>query len=394
MKKIGLFLTSLSLAFGLSPLAAVDVVPDAPKKDATVVRMDDAKMKDWQTRWEKNIAGEYKGRPCDTELGEEIGWQMTPQMNGFYYGYLLTGDAKYIDMLIDWTDSLNKRAVTEPDGYPGWPKVAAAGTDVDKLNNYDADSLLGEAMVFTPVVLLSKKILDTPDLKQKYGDKAEGYVKLAEQIYEKWDKRGAWRETEGDGMISVVLPFGIDTATGKWTSGYETRNAAGNGFSHPDNKANAVADWLLAMNDVTGKPTYRDKAEKWFRLMKSRMSLNSNVQTFQIWNYWQPAGPWDYKPDGSTKHWVGVHPNAGYYEIDARSIVNAYEHGVIFTKDDINRLIATSLAEKRYWSALASYDPTIQQHFESTLKPDSWGGLTLTPWYLSLQSKLPAANGP
>jgi acetyl esterase/lipase len=29
-----------------------------------------------------------------------------------------------------------------------------------------------------------------------------------------------------------------------------------------------------------------------------------------LWNYWEPAGPWDYKPDGrSTKHWVGVHPN-------------------------------------------------------------------------------------
>jgi hypothetical protein len=278
--------------------------------------------------------------------------------------------------------------VTEPDGYPGWPKVNAAGTDVDKLNSYDSDSLLGEAMVLEPVVLMSKKILETPELKAKYGEKAKSYLALAGRIYEKWDKRGAWRDTDNGGAISVVLPFGIDQATGKWTAGYDTRNAPGNGFSHPDNKANAVARWLLAMYDATGNQVYRDRAEKWFKLMKSRMALSPDGATYQIWNYWQPAGPWDYKPDGSTKHWVGVHPNAGYYEIDTGCIVNAFQHGVVFTREDIDRLIATALKEKRYWAALAPYNPLIQQQFESSLKPDSWGGLTSTPWYLSLQANL------
>lgn len=260
------------------------------------------------------------------------------------------------------------------------------------MNSYDADSLLGEAMVFRPVVLLSKKIMDTPDLKKKYGDKAEAYIKQAETLFEKWDKRGAFRETEGDGLISVVLPFGIDTKTGKWTDGYETRNALGNGFSHPDNKANAVANWFLALYDATGKKVYRDKAEKWFRLMKSRMAVSKDGKTYEIWNYWQPAGPWDYKPDGATKHWVGVHPNAGYYDIDTDSIVNAYEHGVIFKREDIDRLIVTALAEKRYWHALAPYNAEIQQQFEASMKPGGWGGLGGVPWYLSLQNNVPSAG--
>lgn len=354
----------------------------------TLTPMDAVKLKDWEARWETDITNESKDRPCDKELGEEIGWLMTPMMSGYYYGFLATGDPKWIDRLVDWMDSLNKRAVTEPDGYLGWPKVNAAGTDVDKLNSYDADSLLGEAMVLKPVVLMSKKILETPELKAKYGDKAQGYLKLSAQIFEKWDKRNAWRDTDNGGAISVVMPFGIDPATGKWTAGYDTRNAPGNAFSHPDNKANAVASWLLAMYDATGEQVYRDRAEKWFKLMKSRMALSPDGATYQIWNYWQPAGPWDYKPDGSTKHWVGVHPNAGYYEVDTECIVDAFEHGVVFTRDDIDKLIATALKEKRYWTALAPYNPVIQQQFESTLKPDSWGGLTLTPWYLSLQAKL------
>jgi hypothetical protein len=262
-----------------------------------------------------------------------------------------------------------------------------AGTEVDKLNSYDADSLLGEAMVLRSAVLMSNEILKSPSLTQKYGAKAQGYLKLSELIYEKWDKRGAWRDTEGGGMIPVVLPFGIDQKTGQWTGGYETRNAPGMGFSHPDNKANLTACWLLAMFDATQKPVYRERAEKWFKLMKSRMKLNKNG-TYDIWNYWQPAGPWDYKPDGSTKHWVGVHPNGGYYSTDLEAIVEAFQHGMVFDKDDIDHLIATALADKRYWGALVPYDDTIQQKFEEGLKPDSWGGLASTPRYLLQQEQL------
>ena len=62
--------------------------------------------------------------------------------------------------------------------------------------------------------------------------------------------------------------------------------------------------------------------------MTSRMRLRDEGKFF-VWNYWDPAGPWDYKPGGrATKHWVGVHPNGGYYQCDAQGIVAAYEHGL------------------------------------------------------------------
>jgi len=66
-------------------------------------------------------------------------------------GFLLTGDTRWLDRLIDWTDAWIKRGVTEPDGYVGWPKVGAAGTDVDNLDSYHADNLLGEAMALAAV---------------------------------------------------------------------------------------------------------------------------------------------------------------------------------------------------------------------------------------------------
>ncbi|MCY2989544.1 MAG: hypothetical protein NTY19_16960 [Planctomycetota bacterium] len=374
-------------AAGSAWLAAAEDATAVPKPKSTLVKMGDAKFQDWLTRWSKNVTNDARNRYCDRELGEEIGWLITPFLDGFYYGYLATEDTKWVERLTEWADAWIKRGVQEPDGYVGWPKPKAAGTLVDQLDDYNADSLLGEAMALRPVVLMSGEILKRPALKAKFGTQAESYLRLAEQIYRKWDQRGAWRETKDGGIISVVLPFGIDTQTGKWTNGYEIRNASGKGFSHPNNKANHVARWLLAMSDVTGKAVYRERAEKWFQVMKSRMKLKPNGMC-EIWNYWQPAGDWDYKPDGSPKHWVGVHPNPGYYQIDVTGIVDAYRHGLVFTSADIDHLIATALAEKRYWDALAPFSPDIQRKFEEAHKPDGWSGLSTTPWYLMLQAQL------
>jgi hypothetical protein len=357
-----------------------------PKSDDgyVMLKMNDAKFTDWLSRWERNILSENSLRYCSIEMGEELGWKMAPFFRGFFYGYLATGKTLWVDRLIACADAWIKRAIKEPDGYLGWPKVGAAGTGVDNLDDFYADSMLGEAMVLTPLVLAAAEIRRTPLLKEKYDSKAEDYIKIAEQIFDKWDTRGGWRETDNGGMVTVVLPFGIDLETGKWTGGYERRNAPGMGFSHPENKENLIAEWLLAMFDVTAKPIYRKRAEKWFQIMKTRMKLKPDG-TYQIWSYWEPGGAWDYKLYLVPKHWIGVHPNAGYYDIDVEGIVAAYKHGLVFNRDDINRLVATAIVEKRNWTALVPFDATIQKQFEDALDPGSWAALSIAPWYLAIE---------
>lgn len=355
---------------------------------------------DWPPAWQKNILAESRTRYCDTETGEEIGWLISPFLSGFAYGYLATGDTQWIDREIDWADSWIKRGVKEPDGYIGWPKKGTGGLLEDTL---DTDSLLGEAMALRPIVMLSGEVLKHRDLEKIYGAKARGYIALAERIFKKWDSRGCWREVK-DGGVWVVPAFGIDEATGQWTPGYADRTTTG--FSNPDNKQNAIAQWLLTMADVTHRPIYKDRARAWFQVMRARMKQNGK---FFVWDYWDPAGPWDYKPDGSTRHWVGVHPNGGYYGVDVGAIVDAYEHSLVFTKQDIDRLIATNRdfmwnhqvvgakfgridggePDPRWkdspgvlWPSLAKYDPTLREVFEANFQPASWGGLTTTPWYV------------
>ena len=70
-----------------------------------------------------------------------------------------------------------------------------------------------------------------------------------------------------------------------------------------------------------------------------------------IWNYWEPAGSWDFVANqaqndlygdwgiGGTKTWYGLHPNNGYYWIDTQCIVTAFEHGVVFNESDITTLV-------------------------------------------------------
>jgi hypothetical protein len=66
-----------------------------------------------------------------------------------------------------------------------------------------------------------------------------------------------------------------------------------------------------------------------------------------VWNYWDPAGPWDYKSDPRWKGSPGV-----------------------------------------LWTAIVPHDETLRKLFEANHKPESWGGLAITPWYCAELSKL------
>lgn len=390
-----LFIPSLELLWDTSRIAAAE----------TKTRFIDTPTgKDWLARWERNITGESRNRYCDKEMGEELGWLVSPFLNGFYYGFLATKDPKWIDMLIDWTDACIRRGVREPDGYVGWPKGDGGGGESKE---FSADSLLGEAMMLWPVVLMAGVIRKTPALKDKFGSKADSYIDLAEKTFAKWDSRDCWREVKNGG-VWVVPAFGIDKQTGQWSAGYADRKTTG--FTNPDNKENHIARWMLAMHDVTGKSVYRERSEKWFRVMKSRIKTWDDGKYF-VWNYWEPAGAWDYRSNGAPKHWVGVHPNGGYYDIDVEAIVAAFELQLVFTRADIDKLIATNrdfmwnqkIEGARFqridgeqpdprwknspgllWEALVPYDETLRKIFIANHNPSGWGGLAETPWYLSL----------
>ena len=76
-------------------------------------------------------------------------------------------------------------------------------------------------------------ILKTAALKEKHGSRAEGWLKLAADIFTKWETRGCWREVK-DGGLWVVPGFGLEEDRKRWTEGYARRTT--DGFSNPANK--------------------------------------------------------------------------------------------------------------------------------------------------------------
>ncbi len=400
---LGLFVVMVSvivLVIVLAPPAAVMAADQAPSTHSAALALkpspprfdadDAAELERLERQWEFFVKDGGAGRNCLTAKGEEIGWLMSPPLNAYYYGFLATRDSTWIERSIACTDAWLRRGVAEPDGFIGWPKFGAAGNPTDQLDGYYAYSLLGEAMALRPIVLMSAEILRDPGLRARYGDKARRYIEIAQGLYDKWDKRGSWRSVDG-GAVAVVLPYGIDPSTGKWTENYQKRFDRTIGFSLQDNKQNLVALWMLAMHDATGDAKYRDKAALWFAVMKARMQPNAR-DTFKIWNYWQPAGPWDYRADGKPKHWVGVHPNAGYYSVDVEAISTAYRHKIVFDHADMARLIRTASAEGRFWWALAPFDDDVKRRLFDSLDPTSWEGLQLVPWYVALR-RAPRQDG-
>ena len=93
-----------------------------------------------------------------------------------------------------WTTLISLETI-EPDGYPGWPSSAPAGTSTDELDWYYADSMLGDAAAFRPIVLMACQMITNPALKATYGAKGQTYLALAETLYQKWVSRGGWRDT-------------------------------------------------------------------------------------------------------------------------------------------------------------------------------------------------------
>ena len=176
MKIAPICLAGVSTFTAFSPALRAADVPAAGPSGAQMTPMSPAQYNNWLTRWKNSIISDSANRYCDTAMGEDIGWLMQPFLDGYYNGYMLTKDPSWVGRLVDWTDSWVKRGVVEPDGYIGWPKLGAAGTDVDNLNSFYADSLLGEAMVLRPIVLMSQQIINTPSLNAIYGAKAQSYL--------------------------------------------------------------------------------------------------------------------------------------------------------------------------------------------------------------------------
>ncbi len=266
--------------------------------------------------------------------GEHFCWQAASGMNRFAQSYKAGKDTDWIKWGIKYCDFLLDRMDTAPDGYKGW--IGPYVYDHDRW----CDVHVGDAILLRGILDIAIAVLEEPSLKRLYADKAKTYTETAKKHFvEKWDKRGTWREDGPYGAYVSYNKYLEPDNLKEWKYGNEIRQSE---LTLPFNKEMDAAEVCVAIHRITGEKFYRDKAEKIYLWVKSRFQY---FDDHYVWSYWEPFGPWDIDlKRKTTRHWVGVHAfRSGYQAGEVRMIAEAYHHGLVFDKRDMQRIINTNL---------------------------------------------------
>jgi len=275
------------------------------------------------------ISGEGLKPPA----GEQFAWHGAFNIDYFMYAYRAWGDPAWLEAGVKYYDFLISHLQRGPDGYLGWigPYM------YDKTQWCDVH--IGDAILFNGMLDFAGIVLEDHELEKVYGEKARRYVQLAEvNLIEKWDARGTWYEHGPYGTYFSWNKYLEPGDLSRWHIKDHIRNS---GLSLPFNKNTAMGIAALRLYRLTGKKAYREKAVKIFNLFKSRMQLHDK---YLVWNYWEPCVPADIiVAENTTRHWVNVHPYRNYQASEVEDIAEAYLSGIVFTEEDIKRIIATNL---------------------------------------------------
>ena len=110
-------------------------------------------------------------------------------------------------------------------------------------------------------------------------------------------------------------------------------------LTNPHNKQSKMCRAYLALYRVTGKDDYFRKAVAGVRLSAPCLDVDR-----YRWNYWDPAGDWDRKPDkpGEWKH-RSARPPRRLPRADRGNGGGAGDHGVAFDRADMQRFVNTQM---------------------------------------------------
>ncbi len=264
--------------------------------------------------------------------GEGFCWHAAYAADSFVDGYQTHGDGAWLDGAARYFDWLVSLMAVGPDGYRGFIGPYIYDTQ------YWADVHVGDAILINPMLRFAEVVLGDQSLEAVHGARARRYIALAERdLMEKWDARGTWHDDGPQGAYAswdrYLLPDDLST----W------RNLPGDksGLSLPFNKQMDMGVAALRLFRLTGNAAHRVRAEKIFALFRARLRL---FEGGYVWNYWEPLGPWDIDLDQQRiRHWVNVHPTRNYQSREVASIVEAYHTGIVFTRQDIERIIHTNI---------------------------------------------------
>jgi hypothetical protein len=266
-------------------------------------------------------------------LGEDFCWNGAYYLKGFVAAYRAWRDRSWLDFGVKYYDFLASKMQTGPDGYRGW--IGPYEYD----HSVWCDVHVGDAIMLDGMLDFAELVLQDDGLRKTYGDAARRYVEIARRdLFEKWDKRGTWHQ---DGPFGAYRSWNVYADPGDLHSWRVREQITESRLVLPFNKQDDVASVAMKLYRITGDRQYFRRAAAIFAYQKRRFQY---FDEHYVWNYWEPFGPEDVDLAArKPRHWINVHPNRPYQAGEVDRIVEAYHTGVIFTAEDMRRILNTNL---------------------------------------------------
>jgi hypothetical protein len=265
---------------------------------------------------------------------ESYFWIMAARTDPLLEAYSYSKDMQFLKAFVPLMDQIISQRYVHPTRpeWSGWFHYKGG----NGFAMIDHDTIL----YFVPVLKFVKEVRADPKLQAAYGAKAEAWFADVQRSIRAWDRRGCWHDMgEGAGWYSNITHY-PDARTGELVK-MDSIHAGG---SVPHNKVHALFEALGLAYRITGDPWYARRMEKCCRTFRARWREDDKHVE---WNYRDHAFPGDYKSgvvgQGETKTGAFVHPKSGYYNLDVTAIVRAYDLGIFYPRQDVEKLLKTNL---------------------------------------------------
>ncbi|MBI2927240.1 MAG: hypothetical protein HYY24_16220 [Verrucomicrobia bacterium] len=242
-----------------------------------------------------------------TDAGGEIAWGQSYQLAALVEMLDATRATKYAELTVklsDWiADSRDGRRGLR-DEVRG--KVMPAWGSTNYSNGIRYVWAVHTGMIVAPMARFAAVVRSDPELAARWGKAADRLLKIAEEAVAPHDDE--YRDGPGSDEGYVYCP-------------YLKKHL-------PLNMQNALARAWLAIDDATKPPKRRERVTRLARFLKNRLRPMDDGS--YVWAYWPPL-------EGAADGFEDI----SHATINVDFMVLCFEHGIVFTREDLARLEKT-----------------------------------------------------